>query len=134
VAYLLSGLWAADIRSLAIHEDPVSEQGWSHTCDMATIDDEGYIQIADRKKDIIISGGENISSLEVERALYSHPAVLEAAVISVPHGLRGEVPKVIVCLKSRENAGEEEVAPSLLLARDLSWRQDPLPFATGRPR
>lgn len=70
--------------------------GWYHTGDMATIDAEGYIDIVDRKKDIIISGGENISSIEVEGLLYEHTAVLEAAVISVPHEKWGEVPHAIV--------------------------------------
>ncbi|MDF2679004.1 MAG: Long-chain-fatty-acid--CoA ligase [Brevibacillus sp.] len=70
--------------------------GWYHTGDMATIDAEGYIDIVDRKKDIIISGGENISSIEVEGLLYEHPGVLEAAVISVPHEKWGEVPHAIV--------------------------------------
>jgi fatty-acyl-CoA synthase len=76
---------------------------------MATIDEESYIQIADRKKDIIISGGENISSLEVERALYSHPAVLEAAVIALPDEFWGEVPKAIVVLKPGQSATAEEI-------------------------
>ncbi|MED4752067.1 long-chain-fatty-acid--CoA ligase [Brevibacillus choshinensis] len=70
--------------------------GWYHTGDMATIDAEGYIDIVDRKKDIIISGGENISSIEVEGLLYEHPGILEAAVISVPHEKWGEVPHAIV--------------------------------------
>ncbi|KQL44170.1 AMP-dependent synthetase [Brevibacillus choshinensis] len=70
--------------------------GWYHTGDMATIDVEGYIDIVDRKKDIIISGGENISSIEVEGLLYEHPGILEAAVISVPHEKWGEVPHAIV--------------------------------------
>ncbi|MDR7318615.1 long-chain-fatty-acid--CoA ligase [Brevibacillus nitrificans] len=73
--------------------------GWYHTGDMATVDAEGYIDIVDRKKDIIISGGENISSIEVEGLLYEHPGILEAAVISVPHEKWGEVPYAIVVLR-----------------------------------
>jgi fatty-acyl-CoA synthase len=73
--------------------------GWLYTGDMATMDSEGYVLIVDRKKDIILRGGENISSLEVEKALYSHPAVLECAVIAVPDEKWGEVPKAFVILR-----------------------------------
>jgi fatty-acyl-CoA synthase len=83
--------------------------GWFHTGDMATIDDDGYLLIGDRKKDIIISGGENISSLEVERTLVAHPVVLEAAVIPVPNEKWGEVPKALVVLKPGVQAGESEL-------------------------
>jgi fatty-acyl-CoA synthase len=102
---VMAGYWGDPDATAATFD----EDGWFHTGDMATMDQEGYIQIADRKKDIIISGGENISSLEVERVLYSHPAVLEAAVIAVPHEFWGEVPKAVVCLKSGEKASEEEI-------------------------
>ena len=73
--------------------------GWLHTGDMAVWDAEGYIQIVDRKKDIIISGGENISSLEVEAAISTHPAVLECTVVSAPDDRWGEVPAAFVHLK-----------------------------------
>jgi fatty-acyl-CoA synthase len=82
---------------------------WFHTGDMATIDKRGYLLIVDRKKDIIVSGGENISSLEVEKALAAHPAVLEAAVIPVPDEKWGEVPKALVVLKPGAQAGEIEL-------------------------
>ena len=80
--------------------------GWFHTGDMATWNEEGYILIVDRKKDIIVSGGENVSSLEVEKVLLSHPAVLEAAVLPVPDPVWGEVPKALVVLKPNAQAGE----------------------------
>ena len=83
--------------------------GWFHTGDMATIDEDGYLLIVDRKKDIIVSGGENISSLEVEKALMAHPAVLEAAVIPVPDAKWGEVPKALVVLKPGTNASQIEL-------------------------
>ncbi len=83
--------------------------GWLHTGDMASIDAEGYITIVDRGKDIIISGGENISSVEVEDALYSHPAVLEAAVIAAPDERWGEVPVAIVVLKPGMAATDGEI-------------------------
>ncbi len=83
--------------------------GWFHTGDMAVWDDEGYVMIVDRKKDIIISGGENISSVEVENALYQHPAVLEAAVIAVPDQYWGEVPHAIVVPKPDVQVTAEEI-------------------------
>lgn len=81
--------------------------GWLYTGDMANVDEYGNIEIVDRKKDVIISGGENISSIEVEGALYDHPAVLEAAVIAVPHEKWGETPHAYVVLRSREEVSEE---------------------------
>ncbi len=83
--------------------------GWYHTGDMATIDERGYVNIVDRKKDIIISGGENISSIEVEGVLYSHPAILEAAIIAIPHEKWGEVPHAICVLRPGEIVTEEEI-------------------------
>jgi len=83
--------------------------GWFHTGDMAVINEDGRILIADRKKDIIVSGGENISSLEVEKALLAHPAVYEAAVIPVPDEKWGEVPKGLVVAKPGSNPTEAEL-------------------------
>jgi fatty-acyl-CoA synthase len=72
---------------------------WFHTGDMAVWDDEGYIHIVDRKKEIIISGGENISSLEVEKAIFAHPDVFECAVVAAPDERWGEVPVAVVVRK-----------------------------------
>ena len=83
--------------------------GWLHTGDMATVDENGYIEIVDRMKDVIISGGENISSIEVEGALYEHEGVLEAAVVAVPHEKWGEVPHAVVVLREGHNVTEEEL-------------------------
>jgi len=83
--------------------------GWFHTGDMAVWDEQGYILIVDRKKDVIITGAETVSSLEVEKALLSHPAVLEVAVIPVPDEKWGEVPKALVVLKQNAQAGEIEL-------------------------
>lgn len=83
--------------------------GWLHTGDMATIDQDNYVLIVDRKKDIIVSGGENISSLEVERALSAHPSVYEVAVIPVPDAKWGEVPKALVVLKPGARTTEAEL-------------------------
>ena len=83
--------------------------GWFHTGDMASIDENGYVLIVDRKKDIIVSGGENISSLEVEKAMLAHPSVLEVAVIPVADQRWGEVPKALVVLKPGATATETEL-------------------------
>jgi fatty-acyl-CoA synthase len=85
------------------------EGGWFHTGDVATIDQNRYVHIVDRKKDIIVSGGENISSLEVEKVLLAHPGVYEAVVIPVPDDKWGEVPKALVVLKAGAQAAEEEL-------------------------
>ena len=83
--------------------------GWFHTGDLATMNEDGYVLILDRKKDIIVSGGENISSLEIEKVLLAHAAVLEAAVIPVPDEKWGEVPKALVVLKLGAKATEVEL-------------------------
>ena len=83
--------------------------GWFHTGDLAVWDAVGNVNIVDRKKDVIISGGENISSPEIEDALYQHPAVLECAVIGVPHPQWGETPKALVVLRSGQTATEAEL-------------------------
>src|SRR5437763_7853472 len=85
--------------------------GWYHTGDLATIDEENFIYIVDRAKDMIISGGENIYSVEVENALYTHPAVLEAAVIGIPNETWGEaVHAVVVCKPGMSATGDELIA------------------------
>jgi fatty-acyl-CoA synthase len=85
------------------------EGGWFHTGDVATIDSFNYLQIVDRKKEIIVSGGENISSLEVEKVLCAHPSVYETAVIPVPDQQWGEIPKAFVVLKPDTQATEGEL-------------------------
>ncbi|MBM7554265.1 long-chain-fatty-acid--CoA ligase [Thalassobacillus pellis] len=83
--------------------------GWLYTGDMAVIDNNGYIEIVDRKKDVIISGGENISSIEVEGVLYEHPGILEAAVVAIPHEKWGEVPHAVVVLREENSLSEEDI-------------------------
>ena len=85
------------------------KNGWLHTGDMAVIDSEGYVNIVDRKKDMIITGGENVYSVEVENVLYAHPAILEAAVIGVPNPKWGEAVKAVVVLKQGYEASEAEI-------------------------
>jgi fatty-acyl-CoA synthase len=83
--------------------------GWFHTGDVAVMHPDGQIELRDRKKDIIISGGENISTIEVEQAVVSHPAVMECAVIAVPDDKWGEVPKAFVVFKPGRAATAEEI-------------------------
>jgi long-chain acyl-CoA synthetase len=83
--------------------------GWLHTGDLATVDEANYIYIVDRAKDMIISGGENVYSIEVENALYTHPAVLEAAVIGIPDEHWGEAVHAVVVLKPGMQASAEEL-------------------------
>jgi len=83
--------------------------GWMHSGDMATVDEEGFIFIVDRKKDMIISGGENVYSTEVENALYLHPAVLEVAVIGLPDPYWGERVHAVVVLKEGQHVNGEEL-------------------------
>ncbi len=83
--------------------------GYFHTGDLAVWDEVGNVNIVDRKKDVIISGGENISSPEIEDALYGHPPVLECAVIGVPHAKWGETPMALVVLRDGESATEQQL-------------------------
>ena len=83
--------------------------GWFHSGDLAVMHADGYIQIMDRKKDIIISGGENISTVEVESVIYGHPDVQEVAVIPVPDEKWGEVPKAFVVPKAGTNPSAEDI-------------------------
>ena len=83
--------------------------GWLHTGDMATMDEDGYIYIVDRKHDMIISGGENIYPREVEEVIYKHPAVAEVAVVGVPDDTWGESVKAVVVLRPDQSGTEEEI-------------------------
>jgi fatty-acyl-CoA synthase len=83
--------------------------GWFHSGDIGVLHPDGYIELRDRKKDIIISGGENVSTIEVEHTIVKHPAVLECAVVATPHEKWGEVPKAFVTLRPGEQASEREL-------------------------
>lgn len=85
------------------------EGGWFHSGDLAVMDPDGYVAIRDRAKDIIISGGENISTVEIENTIYKHPDVLEVAVVAVPHEKWGEVPKAFVGVKAGKTLTEEDI-------------------------
>jgi acyl-CoA synthetase (AMP-forming)/AMP-acid ligase II len=102
--HVLEGYWEQpDATAEAIVD------GWFHTGDGGSLDDDYYVTISDRKKDVIISGGENVSSIEVEDALFSHPAVAEVAVIGVPHEKWGETVKALVVLAPGQTASEQDL-------------------------
>ena len=120
--------------------DAIMTDGWLHTGDMAVWDEESYIQIVDRKKDIIISGGENISSIEVERAIGAHPGVLECAVVAAPDPQWGEVPAAFVVVKPGRPLSEQELCDFLQeriarfkMPRRWHFADEPLPkTGTGK--
>jgi fatty-acyl-CoA synthase len=101
---VLEGYWEQPEESAKALRD-----GWFHTGDGAAIGDDGYVSIQDRKKDVIITGGENVSSIEVEDVLFSHPAVAEVAVIGVPSEKWGETIKALVVLADGQEATEQDL-------------------------
>jgi long-chain acyl-CoA synthetase len=108
--------------------------GWYHTGDLATIDEENFLFIVDRAKDMIISGGENIYCVEVENALYTHPAVLEAAVVGIPDETWGEsVHAVIVCKPGTYASSDELIShvrtqiASYKIPRSIEFHTEALP-------
>ncbi len=134
-----------DIITEGYYKEPkateaVMTNGWLHSGDMAIWDEDNYIQIVDRKKDIIISGGENISSIEVERAIFAHPDVFECAVVSSPDERWGEVPVAIVVMKPGRIMNEQQLCEFLKgrlarfkMPRRFEFSYDPLPkTGTGK--
>lgn len=115
---------------------------WFHTGDMAVWDEDGFIHIVDRKKEIIISGGENISSLEVEKAIFAHPEVFECAVVAAPHEKWGEVPVAVVVRKPGSTLTGDALLDFLQsrlgkfkLPRVIEFSDEPLPkTGTGKIR
>jgi len=101
---ILAGYWA----NPGATEDALRDD-WFHTGDGGEIDDDGYLTIRDRKKDVIITGGENVSSIEVEDAIYQHPGVAEVAVIGVPHERWGETVKALVVRADGADVDEAEI-------------------------
>jgi acyl-CoA synthetase (AMP-forming)/AMP-acid ligase II len=102
--HVFEGYWSQPDESAKVLVD-----GWFHTGDEGRLEPNGYLTIADRKKDVIISGGENISSVEVEDCLYQHPAVAEAAVIGVPSERWGETVKALVVRRPGQDADEAAI-------------------------
>ena len=105
--------------------------GWFHTGDAAVVHPDGYVEIRDRYKDVIISGGENISSIEVEGALLRHPAVLEAAVVGMPHEKWGEAPHAFVVSALRRDGDRSGAAR--VLSRAPCALQGPAAVRLHRP-
>lgn len=108
--------------------------GWVHSGDAGRMDADGYLYVADRVKDMIVTGGENVFSIEVERALYAHPAVREAAVVGVPSDAWGEAVQGIVVLRDGATATEAELIAhcrtligGYKCPKAISFRRDPLP-------
>jgi long-chain acyl-CoA synthetase len=102
--FVMSGYWGRDEATAEVTRD-----GWFHTGDIATVDEDGYYFIVDRKKDLIIRGGYNVYPREIEEVLYAHPAVREAAVVGVPHSSLGEEVGAAVALKEGSSASVEEL-------------------------
>ena len=102
--FVLRGYWERDDATAETIRD-----GWFHTGDMATVDDDGYFFIVDRKKELIIRGGYNVYPREIEEVLYEHPAVREAAVVGVPHDSLGEEVGAAIALKDGAEASEDEI-------------------------
>jgi long-chain acyl-CoA synthetase len=110
--------------------------GWYHTGDEGHLDDEGYVYLVDRVKDMIVSGGENVYSIEVENAISSHPAVREVAVIGIPHEIWGEQVHAIVVPKAGMTVTAEEIQDhargsigGFKVPKSVEFRADPLPLS-----
>ena len=114
--------------------DKFTADGWLRTGDVAAIDPHGYVRIADRTKDLIKSGGEWISSMDMENLLMAHPAVLEAAVIAIPHAKWGERPLACVVLKEGKSAAPEELCGHLAKAFAKWQLPDRFEFIAALPR
>jgi acyl-CoA synthetase (AMP-forming)/AMP-acid ligase II len=117
-----------------LEADKFTMDGWFRTGDIVTIDGEGYVRITDRSKDLIKSGGEWISSVELENALMGHPAVREAAVVAVPHPRWGERPVAAVALREGANVSPEELRAYLEPRFARFWLPDGFVFVPQIPR
>ena len=133
---LFKGPWIAD----SYYNDPRSEEtfidGWYHSGDIASVDPNGYIQIGDRVKDMVKSGGEWISSVDLETAIIAHPGVLEAAVVAIPHERWGERPLACV-VPNADSKGKLEKAEVLDFIRDKFaswWMPDDVVFIDEIPK
>jgi fatty-acyl-CoA synthase len=111
-----------------------TEDGWFRTGDVATIDPEGYMRITDRTKDLIKSGGEWISSVDLENALMAHAAVQEAAVIAIPDAKWQERPLAVVVLKTDAGASDESLRQHLAERFPKWWLPDTFVFAKEIPK
>ncbi len=126
---LMSGYWNNHVASI-----DALRNGWMHTGDLGFIDESGYLFIVDRKKDMIISGGENIYSREVEEALSSHSAVSEAAVVGIPDAKWGEAVKAFVVLRAGASASEAELIEHVKGCIGSYKKPKSIAFVDGMPR
>jgi fatty-acyl-CoA synthase len=107
-------------HNVPVSEDNFTEDGWLRTGDVASVDELGFVKITDRTKDLIKSGGEWISSVDLENAIMGHPAVQECAVVAVPHPKWAERPLAVIVLKPGERAGQAEIK-AYLAQRFVKW-------------
>ena len=129
------GPWiASSYHELAAEADKWTPDGWFRTGDVVTIDAEGYVKITDRTKDLIKSGGEWISSVDLESALVGHPAVQEAAVIAIAHPKWDERPLAVIVLKSGQQASAQELRDYLAPKFAKFWLPDGFAFVAEIPR
>lgn len=119
----------------------LKDSGWFHTGDMAVMHPDGHVEIKDRSKDVIVSGGENISSAQIESVLYSHPMINEAAVVARPDPFWQETPCAFVCLKSEliEKPTEKEIRefcrerlPHYMVPKTVVFKSELAKTATGK--
>jgi acyl-CoA synthetase (AMP-forming)/AMP-acid ligase II len=130
---LVKGPWIANQYFRGEGGSILDEAGWFDTGDIATIDCDGYMQITDRAKDVIKSGGEWISSIDLENAAVGHPAVAEAAVIGIPHAKWQERPLLIVVIKPGKNASKEELLEYLETRVAKWWLPDDVAYVEALP-
>ena len=128
---LVRGPWVVS-QYFAVDEDPLQD-GWFPTGDVATLDDDGYMQITDRSKDVIKSGGEWISSIDLENIAMSHPAVAMAAVIALPHPKWAERPLLVVVKKPGQEVTREQVLKHFDGKIAKWWTPDDVVFAEALP-
>jgi fatty-acyl-CoA synthase len=126
---VMRGYWGRPDATAAVLTD-----GWLHSGDIGTADEDGYVSVVDRIKDVIISGGENVYPAEVENALLSHPAVADCGVIGIPDARWGEVGRAVIVLREGESAAEADILDFLdgRLARYKIPKS--VRFASGLPR
>jgi long-chain acyl-CoA synthetase len=129
---VMKGYWKLPTETAnALRVGPDGQPGWFYSGDIGFMDEDGYFHIADRKKDMIIAGGYNIYPADVEAVLYEHPKVKEAAVIGVPHKVRGETVKAFIVLREGESATENEIIAfcrermaAYRVPREIEFRDD----------
>ena len=123
-ALVMSRYWGKpEATAATVVSLPGCGNGWLRTGDVATLDAEGYLTIVDRKKDIIIRGGENVSCCEVEAAFFEHPAVMECAAFGLPHPRLGEEVGVVIMLKADAQSAATPTAALLATARAREARR-----------